>query len=496
MKILNSDHVTLPDTTDNEISVMAMPVSRFQISAHSLKSTTSNESLDMSLAINSFQIKRQTAGEKVYEAFLIFFTWCFGLCCVSAFAGIPASVASEMEWGGHAKVYTRMMFPRSGTAYEAVGRSPNTDGFAAFRLNNKIFFNTAVYTEVHYEAQAGGGDTRKEGKEIKALYPALFPDGLFEPPNDNRRLFDLTHVIHEDKKTISYHRLDRAMVAFTPAWGEIRLGRQIATWGNGFTFNPMDLFNPFAPTDLERDYKMGDDLALIQFSAGNVDVELIYVVRRNPDTGATGMDENSLGTKLHFFAGDIEMDFMVTRHYEDMITGIGAVGYLGGAAWRLDLTGTFLNEDSRGRSAYASAVANMDYSWVWMDKNWYGYIEFYYNGLSDADYSDHFLDPAISERIARGELFALGRFYTSANLNLEVHPLVNVYATPILNLNDGSGVLMSRMVYDYADNIRLTLTGSASWGGNNTEYGGYDIPGVSFDYKPSDTISAWATWYF
>ena len=59
----------------------------------------------------------------------------------------------------------------------------------------------------------------KKEKEIKALYPALFPDGLFEPPNDNRRLFDLTHVIHEDKKTISYHRLDRAMVAFTPGLG-------------------------------------------------------------------------------------------------------------------------------------------------------------------------------------------------------------------------------------------------------------------------------------
>ena len=164
MKILNSDHVTLPDTTDNESLDMSLADNRFQINAHGLPPTTNNESLDMSLAINSFQIKRQTAGVKVYEAFLIFFTWCFGLCCVSAFAGIPASVASEMEWGGHAKVYTRMMFPRSGTAYEAVGRSPNTDGFGAFRLKNKIFFNAAVYTEVHYEAQVGGGNTRKEGK--------------------------------------------------------------------------------------------------------------------------------------------------------------------------------------------------------------------------------------------------------------------------------------------------------------------------------------------
>lgn len=402
----------------------------------------------------------------------------------------------EMEWGGHIKVYTRAMFPSSGTAYEAVGLSPNYDGFGEFRLNNTTFFGDAVYTEVSYEAVAGGGGTRKDGEELKELYPDLFGDGLFGPPNDDRRFFDLTHVIHEGDSTMSYHRLDRAMVSFTQNFGEIRLGRQAVTWGNGFTFNPMDLFNPFSPTDLERDYKMGDDLALVQFPVNNVDVEFIYVVRRDPDTGETGLDENSLGTKLHFFAGDTEMDVMVTRHYEDMITGIGAVGYLGGAAWRCDLTGTFLKEDSRGRSAYASAVANMDYSWIWLDKNLYGYIELYYNGLSDADYTDHFSDPAISERIARGELFALGRFYASASLNLEVHPLVNTYVTPILNLNDGSGILMPRVVYDYSDNIRLTVTGSFSWGGGNTEYGGYDIPGTSFDYQPSDSISAWATWYF
>ncbi|MCG8636399.1 MAG: hypothetical protein MI863_21380 [Desulfobacterales bacterium] len=432
----------------------------------------------------------------VRRALLILLIWGVTWCNTALPAGNTAPAGPETEWDGHIKVYTRVVFPRSGTAHEAAGLSPNTDGFGEFRLNNKTFFNDTAYTEVHYEALAGGGGTRKDGEEIKTIYPDLFPDGLFGPPNDDRRLFDLTRVIHEDKETMSYHRLDRAMVAFTPSWGEIRLGRQAVTWGNGFTFNPMDLFNPFAPTDLERDYKMGDDLALIRFPVKTADVEIIYVARRDPDTGDMGMDENSLGTKLHFFAGETEMDLMVTRHYEDMIAGMGAAGYLGGTAWRLDLTGTFLKEESRGRRAYASAVANMDYSWVWIGKNWYGYIEFYYNGLSDADYSDHFSDLAVSRRIARGELFALGRFYASANLNLEVHPLVNAYATPILNLNDGSGLFLPRVVYDYADNIRLTVTGALHWGGSNTEYGGYDIPGASFDYKPSDSISAWATWYF
>ncbi len=407
-----------------------------------------------------------------------------------------AEPSIETEWDGHVKLYTRALFPRSGTPYEAVGLSANHDGYGELRVNNKTFVGNSIYTEIHYELLAGGGDTRKDGENLKALYPNLFPNGLFAPPNDDRRLFDLTSVIHDNKNTISYHRLDRAMVAFTPEWGEVHLGRQAVTWGHGFTFNPMDLFNPFAPTDLERDYKMGDDLALARFTVAQTDVEMVYVVRRDPDTGDTGLDENSLGVKVHFFAGDIETDLVFTRHYEDYVLGAGMVGYIGGAAWRLDLTGTLLDESSRGKDAYLSAVANLDYSWIWLDKNWYGYIELYYNGLSDANYADHFSDPAIYDRLARGELFALGRFYASASLNLEAHPLVNLYLTPIVNLNDGSGLILPRLVYDLADNFRLTISGSFAWGGHGTEYGGYDIPGTNFMQKPADMISTWLTWYF
>ncbi len=401
-----------------------------------------------------------------------------------------------MEWDGHVKLYSRALFPRSGTAYESVGLTPNYDGFAEFRLNHRTFFGNTAYSEVHYETLFGGGGTRSDGEKLKARYPALFPDGLFGPPRDDRRFFDLTGTLNDDRDTMGYHRLDRAMVAFTPSWGEVRLGRQAVTWGHGFTFNPMDLFNPFSPTDLERDYKTGDDIVLVQFPVNATDVELIYVARREADTGEASLDENSIGAKLHFFMGETEADVMLTRHYEDIVAGAGAVGYLGGAAWRCDITATVLHEKSRGRSAYLSGILNMDYSWVWRDKNWYGYLELYYNGLSDADYTDHFSDSAISERLARGELFALGRWYLSGNINLEVHPLVNAYLTPIVNLNDGSGTLLPRIVYDWADDIRLTLSASASWGDSNTEYGGYPIPGTGFTSTPADSFSAWINWYF
>jgi hypothetical protein len=69
---------------------------------------------------------------------------------------------------------------------------------------------------------------------------------------------------------------------FKPSWGSVRIGRQAITWGNGLIFNPMDLFNPFPPADIQRDYKVGDDMALAQVALPySADLQLLYVVRRD-----------------------------------------------------------------------------------------------------------------------------------------------------------------------------------------------------------------------
>jgi hypothetical protein len=54
-----------------------------------------------------------------------------------------------------------------------------------------------------------------------------------------------------------FHPAYRLALGIQPNWGLIRIGHQAVTWGNGLLFNPMDLFNPFSPSDIERDYKIG-----------------------------------------------------------------------------------------------------------------------------------------------------------------------------------------------------------------------------------------------
>jgi hypothetical protein len=404
----------------------------------------------------------------------------------------------ESEWGGHFKVRGSTSWPDDESYFQPVGTDPLYDGTIETRLTSRVFFGAWGIFEIHYENILSGGDTRRKLKALEHMYPNLFTGSLLRiaPLEDDRRFMDLTKTIKEDGDSVWYHRLDRLSLTIVPKWGVLSVGRQAVTWGNGLLFNPMDLFNPFSPADIERDYKVGDDLLLTQFSMRRIgDFQFLYVPRRDPMSGDVQWDQSSLAGKLHIALGTTEFDIMTAVHYEDTVVGFGSAGYLGGAAWRIDTVWTFLEQD-RGTQDYVSLVANIDYSWIWWERNFYGFIEFYFNGLGEDQYTEALVDPDLSERLERGELYTLGRAYLSGHIRVEVHPLFNLYLTVINNLADPSGILQPRAVWDAAEDIQLTLGGTLYYGQEGTEYGGFPLPGTSLLSMPPDTAFLWLTYFF
>jgi len=404
----------------------------------------------------------------------------------------------ESLWGGHLKTRGSVSYPDEESFFRALDTNPLYDASIDFRLQNILIFSSRLSFETAYEVILFGGDTWQVTNELAERYPDLFNDILIPLAslNDDRRLMDLTQTIIEDDRYVLYHRLDRFFLTFRPKWGVIRAGRQAITWGNGFLFNPMDLFNPFAPTNIERDYKVGEDMLVTQFFIDKIgDFEFLYVPRRDPMNHNVEWDQSSLAGKLHFFSGTSEFDIMVSKHYEDEVIGLGSRGYLGNTAWRLDATWTFLNGDS-DTDDFLSLVANMDYSWVWWQKNLYGFIEFYYNGLGNDQLSEAYRELAIIERFARGEMFIFGRTYMSAEIQVELHPLFRMYLTAIQNLSDASGTLQPRAIWDVTANTRFTFGAFITYGEHGSEFGGFRIPQTDFIHKSSNSAFAWFTWYF
>lgn len=381
------------------------------------------------------------------------------------------------------------------TIYEPVGTGTYYDTATNFRLTNETFFSDTVISEIHYQLIGAGGDTVRKQNELSDIFPGL-PDNLLflgTPLNDDRRLMDLTDTIKDGDSWFLVQRLDRLYLSLLGEQASLRAGRQAITWGNGFVFNPMDLFNPFPPTTIDRDYKAGDDMVNVQLALEEYgDLQLLYVARRNPDNEDVELDQASLAGKWHFALGNAEFDAMASRHFEDYVVGAGSRGYLGDTAWRLDATWTYLKDGGD----YLSLVANLDYSWVWFKKNFYGFIEYYYNGLGKNDYDKALLDPAVIERLTRGEIFALGQNYVSGHLQVELHPLFKLTLTSINNVEDPSGIIQPYALWDVMQNLQMTAGLTVHYGEKGSEFGGFKLPGTDLRNRPPDSAYLWFIYYF
>ena len=331
--------------------------------------------------------------------------------------------------------------------------------------------------------------------------------------DDDRRLMDLTWTIAEKDRYIWRHRLDRLNMTIPAENGFIRLGRQAVAWGNGVLFNPMDLFNPFAPTDIDRDYKVGDDMAYtrINFSARS-DFQLLYVPRQDVDDHKVKWNDSSLAGKIHLAHGAAEFDVMAGRHYSDVVAGLGVTTRLGQAALRVDGTWTFLKDadwiyayadtwsfvqkNMKSKDGFPSLVANLDYSWTWFSKNFHGFVEYYYQGLGNRDPLDSLRDDQLLRRLDRGEIFVLGQSYGGAGITIEFHPLLKFQVANITNMYDFSGTVQPRLVWNITQGIQATLGSNLVYGYRGTEFGGYTIPGTDLRSKGPNTLYIWLAYYF
>ena len=61
-------------------------------------------------------------------------------------------------------------------------------------------------------------------------------------------------------QTFTYrHALNRAFFAWRLGSGEVQLGRQAIGWGRGVLFGAVDIFAPFNPLEIDREWRRGVD---------------------------------------------------------------------------------------------------------------------------------------------------------------------------------------------------------------------------------------------
>lgn len=426
------------------------------------------------------------------KIFYVVLSLCLATLSCRAETAATGAMATGTDWsvGGHAKyrlVY--QTWPGDSLFRDALGSSSDSH-FLETRLKLAADRDRWDFA-ADYQFIAAHADT--------LALPGDLP-GSFGPSgdiaSDERRWWNLTYRIGDDDRTAFVHRLDRLNVGYATAHTVVRFGRQAISWGNGLVFTPMDVFNPFDPAAVDTEYKSGDDMLYGQhlFDNGS-DLQGVAVVRRDPVSGNVTSDQSSLAVKYHGFVGLNEYDVLAAEHYGDLLIGLGGNVALGGAVLRGDLTWT---ESEPGD--VLSGVASLSYSWVWGGKNVSGLLEFYHNGFGQRDGAyapaDLLRNPALLERLERGELYTLARNYLAASATVEITPLFLLTPTFLVNLEDPSALGQLIAQYDLRQDLLFTCAINLPIGPPGSEYGGVESPVEDRYFAAGPSLFAQLALYF
>jgi hypothetical protein len=416
------------------------------------------------------------------------------MACVLFAGSSRASDQPELELTGHVKSRISIRAFPDDSIFNDLAGSGASDFDNSLRINFRIDQGTWA-VDAAAQVIALYGDTVEYSRGVPGLESSLLLPGRL--PSDERRGWDLTQVNYDEGRTAVISRLDRLALGYSGPSLTLNFGRQALSWGNGLFYSPMDIVNPFDPTQVDTEYKAGDDMLYGQFlkASGN-DYEAAYVFRRNPETGDLDSGESTVAIKYHGLSGAVEYDLMIADHYDETLVAVGGSLDAIGAAWRGDL----VLSDTTTEGVTSQLVINSSYSWTWSGKNVTGSLEYFHNGFGQDDgcYSPACLgdNPELVERVSRGQLFTLGRHYLGGSMTIEVTPLHNLTPNLFWNMSDGSALFQLVSSTSLGDNLVLLGALGLPMGPDGTEFGGIEspVPGKSFSSDASLFVQL--GWYF
>ena len=278
------------------------------------------------------------------------------------------------------------------------------------------------------------------------------------------------------------HRVDRASLAYGGGGAEITVGRQPISWATTLFLTPADPFVPFDPSDPFREYRRGvDAVRLRAFPGAFSEIDLAFRVANTPigrTVSAAGRGRAAVGAwEFLGWAGVV---------HDDPAVSVAATLSIGGAVLRTESVLRHTNDETVFR-----ATIGADRSFVVWDRNVYVVLEYQRDGFGAAS-GDDLIATLLSEPARRGELQVFGRDEVVVQGSLELHPLVNVSALVIWNVNDPSALLGPAASYSAADEV--AVRGGVYFGaGRSTTASG--LLGSEFGAVPT-TAYASLTWFF
>ncbi len=316
-------------------------------------------------------------------------------------------------------------------------------------------------------------------RESGAATVGLLPSALEAP----YRLAQLDWLI-SDTGTEFRHEIDRAFVAYDLEWGErsgrITLGRQAIGLGRGVLFGAVDIFSPFSPTEIDREWRRGVDAARLDLMlTDTLSMDLLAAFGED-------FDHSAVIARLrgHSSESGADAELVVGKRGRDaMIAGTFSRA-VGEAEMHLEAALFDVPESEAplfyGNHLIGKLVLGGSHVFDAGPGGLWAALEYHYSGFGVRDITDvpaRMLDPVFVERLARGDMQMLGQHAVAAQASYELNDAWSMSATWIASPRDGSGVVSPSFTWNVADNATMVISASLPHGAESiaavpqSEYG-------------------------
>jgi len=332
-------------------------------------------------------------------------------------------------------------------------------GLTRLRLTLDTRYNARTKSQVAYEQRSRWVSTGGAGGAGSAILPS-FAKAPY-------RLTQLDWQIAKDGDRFLYrHEIDRAFVTYHGDWGDVTAGRQAIGLGRGVLFSAVDVFSPFTPTEVDREWRRGVDAVRAEYRLTDTSsAEVLGVFGESWDDSAV------LG-RIRGYLGEFDGEFIVGKRARDaMVAGVMS-GVVGEAEVHAELAFYDVPEDGLYASTFGNdhlvTKAVLGSSYTFDVGNGLTLIgEYHYNGfgVEDSDNAAKLLaNPNFQKRLLRGDMQSFGRHEAAAQLSYPVNETWTGGLLLLQNVVDGSGLVSPSARWDFSQSGSLTMNAFVPWG--------------------------------
>jgi hypothetical protein len=275
------------------------------------------------------------------------------------------------------------------------------------------------------------------------------------------------------------HEIDRANAQVRVRRADLTVGRQAIGWGRGVMFTAVDLFAPFSPLEVDREWRAGVD-------AVRADVKLTE--RSSLDlVGAFGdtLDRSAFAARFRGYAGTIDVEVVGGRRAEDLFAGVTSSAAVGDAEVHGEAA-AFRVPHGIDRDIVWKAVIGGSYRFP-VGPGILVYAEYHYSGFGarrPETIPVLLATPSFLERFVRGDMQILSRHAIGVTGVHEASPEFTFAGQWLHNPGDGSGIVAPALTYTFNDAVSLLGTVYVPYGEPpdgvvlRSEYGAAPLSGL------------------